>query len=73
MEPTEKLMELVDEVDQLVRSVETARALTRRGASPELATLAVRGLRHLLEADTEHAKQVFEAIHDELHERTLSL
>ncbi len=69
----DKLSELTDELDRTVREVETARALTRAGISPQLTTLAVRGLKHLLEADLEQARQVFEAIHDELHDRTMSL
>jgi len=69
----DRLIELLDELDQQVRSLQTARALTRAGASPELAILAMRGLKHLLEADTEQARQVFEALHEELHDRTVSL
>jgi hypothetical protein len=71
--PIEQLTRLVDELDREVRSLEVARALTRRQVSPELATLAVQGLKHLLEANLEQAVQVFESLSDEIHERTLSL
>jgi hypothetical protein len=69
----ERLGELLEELDREVRTLETARALAKVNVSPERTALAVRGLRHLLAAETEEAAQVFEALAEELRERTLPL
>jgi len=69
----QRLVELIDELDQEIRSPQTARALGQRLVLPELATLAVRGLKHLLDGEPQQAERVFEALVEEIRDRTLSL
>lgn len=68
-----KLLELLDELDQEVRSLPTTRALSRRGLSPKLAALTVEGLRLLLDGQSEQAARVLEAVAEELRDRTVSM
>jgi hypothetical protein len=67
-----KLAELMDELDQEVRSIPTARALSRRGVSAQLVIHAVEGLNKLLDGDGDQALRLFEAIVEEIRDRTVA-
>ena len=67
-----KLLELVDELDQEVRSLPVARALSGRGIGVQLAVHAVAGLKQLLDGERERAARTFEAISEEIRDRTVS-
>jgi len=67
-----KLLELVDELDQEVRSLPVARALVRRGVGAQLAVHVVAGLKQLLDGEREQAARTFEAIFEEIRDRTVS-
>jgi hypothetical protein len=69
----EKVMELLDRLDQQIRSLETARALAKLQVRPDLPALALTGLRHLLAGEGQEAASVFETLAEEIHERTVSL
>jgi hypothetical protein len=69
----EKLLELLDELDGAVRTVEVARVLTARQVDPQLAIHAVRALQHLLAGEREEAAQLFETLADEIHGRTVQM
>lgn len=70
---SERLDNLMEELDREVRTLEIARALRQRQVRPELAALAVRGLRELLDGELEPAAQAFEELAEELRERTVNL
>ena len=68
-----KLAELLDELDQEVRGVPTARVLGRRGVSVQLVIHTVEGLKQLVNGDREQAARTFEAVVEEIRDRTMSL
>ena len=63
----------LDTVDREVRAPAVIRVLRKRQLSPDLARLAVTGLTRYLEGDVEQAARMFEAIVDELRERTMTI
>ncbi len=67
-----KLAELIDELDQEVRGVPTARALSKRGVSAQLVIHAVEGVKKLLAGDRDRALQLFEVIVEEIRDRTVA-
>ena len=67
-----KLVELLDELDREVRSLQTARALSARGLNPTLAAHTVEGLRHLLDGKRKQAARMLEAVVEELLDRTVN-
>jgi len=66
-----RLMELVDELDREVRTLPVARALTGSGVGVQLVTHVVQGLKALLDGEREQTVRMFEAVAEEIRDRTV--
>ncbi len=71
--PLLRLFELLDDLDEQVRMLPTARALDGKGVQPRLAALVVEGLKQLLEGQSDGAAGLLAAVVEELQDRTISL
>lgn len=72
-EATHRLSELLDELERELFSLPVAQALQQRELSPELTRTAVRALKLYLAGDVDVAAQSFEAMAEDLRDRTLSI
>ncbi len=70
---SDRITDLIDELDQEIRTLETSKALAAFAIKPELAVLAVQGLKLLLEGKIGQASEIFIALSEELVDRTLKI